>query len=110
MRCLRMSPFFYSVLLLIFLAQPGTVVGQQGTPAGWTPELSMKLKNVGAVRVSPDARKVAYTVSQAVMTPERSEYVTQIWTNLMSFIGTADIPSFIPDYFGGQPWENLDLY
>jgi dipeptidyl aminopeptidase/acylaminoacyl peptidase len=31
-------------------------------------------------------------------------------TNLMSFIGTADIPSFIPDYFGGQPWENLDLY
>lgn len=31
-------------------------------------------------------------------------------TNLMSFIGTADIPSFIPDYFGGQPWENLDVY
>ena len=31
-------------------------------------------------------------------------------TNLMSFIGTADIPSFIPDYFGGQPWENLDIY
>jgi dipeptidyl aminopeptidase/acylaminoacyl peptidase len=31
-------------------------------------------------------------------------------TNLMSFIGTADIPAFIPDYFGGQPWENLDVY
>jgi dipeptidyl aminopeptidase/acylaminoacyl peptidase len=31
-------------------------------------------------------------------------------TNLMSFIGTADIPSFIPDYFGGQPWENLEIY
>lgn len=31
-------------------------------------------------------------------------------TNLMSFIGTADIPSFIPDYFEGQPWENLDVY
>lgn len=31
-------------------------------------------------------------------------------TNLMSFIGTADIPSFIPDYFGAQPWENLDVY
>ena len=29
-------------------------------------------------------------------------------TNLMSFIGTADIPSFIPDYFEGQPWENLE--
>jgi dipeptidyl aminopeptidase/acylaminoacyl peptidase len=31
-------------------------------------------------------------------------------TNLMSFNGTADIPSFIPDYFGGQFWEILDLY
>lgn len=31
-------------------------------------------------------------------------------TNLMSFTGTADIPSFVPDYFGGQPWDNLDLY
>ena len=31
-------------------------------------------------------------------------------TNLMSFNGTADIPSFIPDYFGGQPWENPEIY
>ncbi len=31
-------------------------------------------------------------------------------TNLMSFTGTADIPSFLPDYFGGEPWEKLDAY
>jgi dipeptidyl aminopeptidase/acylaminoacyl peptidase len=31
-------------------------------------------------------------------------------TNLMSFNGTADIPSFIPDYFGGQHWEVMELY
>ncbi|MFL6337233.1 MAG: S9 family peptidase [Pyrinomonadaceae bacterium] len=31
-------------------------------------------------------------------------------TNLMSFNGTADIPSFIPDYFGGQHWEASELY
>ncbi|MCA1625104.1 MAG: S9 family peptidase [Acidobacteria bacterium] len=31
-------------------------------------------------------------------------------TNLMSFTGTADIPSFIPDYFGGQFWENIEVY
>ncbi len=31
-------------------------------------------------------------------------------TNLMSFTGTADIPSFLPDYFGAEYWENLDLY
>jgi dipeptidyl aminopeptidase/acylaminoacyl peptidase len=31
-------------------------------------------------------------------------------TNLMSFNGTSDIPGFVPDYFGGQSWEALDLY
>ncbi|MEP6704495.1 MAG: S9 family peptidase [Acidobacteriota bacterium] len=31
-------------------------------------------------------------------------------TNLMSFNGTADIPSFVPDYFGGQSWENPEVY
>jgi dipeptidyl aminopeptidase/acylaminoacyl peptidase len=31
-------------------------------------------------------------------------------TNLMSFNGTADIPAFIPDYFGGQFWEAAELY
>ena len=31
-------------------------------------------------------------------------------TNLMSFTGTADIPGFIPDYFGGEPWDKLSAY
>jgi dipeptidyl aminopeptidase/acylaminoacyl peptidase len=31
-------------------------------------------------------------------------------TNLMSFNGTADIPSFVPDFFGAESWEDLDLY
>jgi dipeptidyl aminopeptidase/acylaminoacyl peptidase len=26
----------------------------------------------------------------------------------MSFSGTADIPSFIPDYFGGEFWDDLE--
>jgi len=34
---------------------------------GWTPEQEMKVKAIGAVRVSPDGKKVAYTVSDAVM-------------------------------------------
>ncbi len=29
-------------------------------------------------------------------------------TNLWSFTGTADIPGFLPDYFGGEPWEAFD--
>lgn len=31
-------------------------------------------------------------------------------TNLMSFVGTADIPSFLPDYFGGEYWDQLASY
>lgn len=31
-------------------------------------------------------------------------------TNLVSFIGTADIPSFIPGYFEGEFWERTELY
>lgn len=31
-------------------------------------------------------------------------------TNLMSFTGTADIPGFVPDYFGGEYWDVLDRW
>ncbi len=31
-------------------------------------------------------------------------------TNLVSFTGTADIPSFLPDYFGGEFWDRFDAY
>jgi dipeptidyl aminopeptidase/acylaminoacyl peptidase len=31
-------------------------------------------------------------------------------TNLMSFTGTADIPGFLPDYFGGEYWDQFDRW
>jgi dipeptidyl aminopeptidase/acylaminoacyl peptidase len=31
-------------------------------------------------------------------------------TDLISFSGTADIPSFLPSYFGGEPWERPEVY
>lgn len=31
-------------------------------------------------------------------------------TNLMSFVGTADIPSFLPDYFSGEYWDRIDTF
>jgi dipeptidyl aminopeptidase/acylaminoacyl peptidase len=31
-------------------------------------------------------------------------------TDLWSFTGTADIPGFIPDYFGGEAWDNFDAW
>jgi dipeptidyl aminopeptidase/acylaminoacyl peptidase len=47
--------------------------------SAWTPELELKVKAVGAVRVSPDGKKVVFTVSSPVMAPDKSEFVTQIW-------------------------------
>ena len=31
-------------------------------------------------------------------------------TDLVSFNGTSDIPGFVPDYFGGEFWDDLDTY
>ncbi len=47
--------------------------------AGWTPELILKVRRVAHVRPSPDAKHVVYSVAEAVMTEDRSEFVSQIW-------------------------------
>ena len=52
---------------------------QTSAPAAWTPELQIKTRTVGTARVSPDGKHVVYTVSDAVMTADRSEFVTQLW-------------------------------
>ena len=31
-------------------------------------------------------------------------------TDLWSFTGTADIPGFLPDYFGGEPWTQFENF
>jgi dipeptidyl aminopeptidase/acylaminoacyl peptidase len=31
-------------------------------------------------------------------------------TNLMSFTGVTDIPSFVPDYFAGEYWDRFDAW
>ncbi len=45
----------------------------------WSPNQCLKIKNITAVRVSPDGSKVLYTVREAVMTDDRSEYINQVW-------------------------------
>jgi len=66
----------WSVLLLVTLAAL-PLSGQQ--VAGWTPDEQMKVKAVGTARVSPDGRRVLFTVNEPVMTADRSEFVTQVW-------------------------------
>lgn len=65
----------FVLLPFVLLAIPLAAKAQ----SSWTPDLEMKVKAVGAVRVSPDGKKVAYTVSSAVMTEDKSEFVSQIW-------------------------------
>jgi dipeptidyl aminopeptidase/acylaminoacyl peptidase len=31
-------------------------------------------------------------------------------TNLWSFTGTSDVMGFLPDYFGGEPWQQFDNF
>jgi len=62
-----------ALLLVVLLAS--AAVAQNA----WDPELQLKLRAVGSPRVSPDGKKIVYTVNEAVMTPDKSEYVTQIW-------------------------------
>ncbi|MCA1612923.1 MAG: hypothetical protein LC800_01970 [Acidobacteria bacterium] len=77
MRPARLKKLAASALLCL-VAAPAATPGQSAPPA-WTPELQMKVKAVGSVRVSPDGRRVAYAVTDAVMTADKSEMVTQIW-------------------------------
>ena len=53
-------------------------------PVAWTPEFSFQFKGVGAVIPSPDGSRVAWTQTESVIEPERSETVTQI------FLASAD--------------------
>ncbi|HEX5702200.1 MAG TPA: S9 family peptidase [Pyrinomonadaceae bacterium] len=61
---------------LLFIA---ITITAQNAPTTWTPELQVKTRGVGTPRVSPDGRRVVYTINDAVMTADKSEFVTQIW-------------------------------
>ena len=63
-----------SLLVVVFA---GAAFAQ--TTVQWSPELQVKLKAAGTPRVSPDGKRVVYTVSEAVMTADKSEFLTQIW-------------------------------
>ena len=66
-----------ATLALFVLAS--AVAAQTAATDTWTPELQIKVRGVATPRVSPDGRRVVYTVSDAVTTADRSEYVSQIW-------------------------------
>ncbi|HJU93272.1 MAG TPA: S9 family peptidase [Pyrinomonadaceae bacterium] len=66
-------------IALIFVVLFASAVSAQT----WDPELHMKLKAVAVPRVSPDGKKVVYTVNEAVMAADKSEFITQIWMTML---------------------------
>jgi dipeptidyl aminopeptidase/acylaminoacyl peptidase len=55
----------------------------------WTVEKMMDVKQVGSVHVAPDGQRVAFTVREALMEGEKSEYLTHVY--LASTDGTGQI-------------------
>ena len=64
-------------LLIIFTLFTTIIIAQ--TKTNWSPEHCLKMKNISVVVPSPDGSKVLYTVREAVMTDDRSEYVNQVF-------------------------------
>lgn len=48
-------------------------------PGAWTPEATMNVRPIQTIAVSPDGKRVALVTSDAVMTADKSEYVSQIY-------------------------------
>lgn len=91
---------FFLILLL------ASSVLAQTNATTWDPELHLKVKLVGAPRVSPDGKRVVYTVSESLTAPDKSEFVSQIWMatiatkqNLQLTFGdkTSSNPKWSPD-------------
>jgi dipeptidyl aminopeptidase/acylaminoacyl peptidase len=70
-----MKSLIVASLLVVLFAGAG--LAQSTTE--WSPELQVKLKTVGTPRVSPDGKRVLYTVTEAVTTADKSEFLTQVW-------------------------------
>lgn len=67
----------FKFLLAAFMLFSAIALAQ--TKMNWEPEQCLKLKNISAVVPSPDGSRVLYTVREAVMTDDRSEYINQVW-------------------------------
>ncbi len=69
---------FFVSKTFVFLSIALSFVAVQAQQT-WMPQMQVKTKTVGAPQISPDGKRVAYTVNEAVMTADKSEFVTQIW-------------------------------
>jgi dipeptidyl aminopeptidase/acylaminoacyl peptidase len=77
---------FYRIIVILFIItlmpflNVTPTVGQEiiSQSKRWTPEEIMKVKGVSNVKASPDGRRVVYTVTEAIMSDDKSEELTHI--------------------------------
>ncbi len=89
------------------MAQEDAGTDFEATPDDrWTPAVSMRYHQVGALAISPDGSRVAYTVREPLMEGEKSEYLTHIWlanadgsrnAQFTRGASSASSPAFSPD-------------
>src|SRR3712207_5776743 len=60
-----------------------------------SPETQVRTRSITSSRVSPDGKHLAYAVSDAVRTADKSEFVTQVW--LASTDGTENVQLTVAD-------------
>ncbi|MFZ9661425.1 MAG: prolyl oligopeptidase family serine peptidase [Chitinophagaceae bacterium] len=65
----------FKTLLSVFIL----ISIQNYAQKNWTPDQCLKLKNISSTIVSPDGSKVLYSVREAIITDDRSEYINNIW-------------------------------
>lgn len=69
----------FFVQKILVLAVFALLIASAQAQQPWTAEMQVKTKAVTAPQISPDGKRVVYTVNEAVMTDDKSEFVTQIW-------------------------------
>ena len=70
---IRRLPLLVPVLMLVFAPHAVRTVEPK-----WSPDALLRVKRVTSVVPSPDATRVAFVVSRAVMEGEKSEWLSQI--------------------------------
>jgi dipeptidyl aminopeptidase/acylaminoacyl peptidase len=103
---LRTGIAAFSVALLWLAVSNSPAQQAKPKAVAWTPELMLKIRQIGSVQPSPDGKRVVFTVRDAAIDGEQSEYVTQIYLanadgsdpiQLTMGAKSADHPEWSPD-------------
>ena len=87
----------FTIAFFIILGAGFSAFGQ----TAWTPDLQIKVSALANLQISPDGARVVYQRNDAVMTADRSEYVTQLW--LASVDGKTDYQITFGDKSSSNP-------